>query len=334
MACFGYVLHPRFGFARKPRPAHRAPASFSSETPLLMKRSNPLVALGLLCAGALNATAGVAAEGYSPFPPAGVYEASDSGFERLLTIRKDGGFTLEVMQKGKPGALRSGAGEGVLTDAPGGWRYAEGRCTMTLRRAAGGMQLHVEACASDWGDVPFDGKYALQGARAAAASVPTPAPQAATAATPANAGLPSRRQLDDTWSSLDIGGVAGKTVIVMVKPVHSGTTDSILEHFSKAAFVIDTTSDYQALPPAAMARPPIGLVEIPLPPTRADQGLEFEVECSDGKVDDIVVISVDSQDGAKPMTRQRASAWRLNDRLQAVEIKPASRVKCPVQPGY
>ncbi|KRA56241.1 hypothetical protein ASD79_17945 [Caulobacter sp. Root655] len=307
-----------------------------------MKRSNHLVALGLLCASILGATADVAAEEYSPFPPAGVYDASDSAFERLLTIRRNGGFTLEVMQKGKPGNLRSGSGEGVLTDAPGGWRYGEGRCSMTLRRAAGGMQLHVEACASDWGDVPFDGKYALQGAggaggvasRAATATASSPALGKQTA-TPANTGLPSRRQLNDTWSSIDVGSVAGKAVIVMVKPVDSGTTGEILEHFSKAAFVVDTTSDYRTLSPANLARPPIGLVEIPLPPTRGDQGLEFEVECSDGKIEDVVVISIASQENAKPMTRRRASAWRLNDRLQAVEIKPASRVKCPVaQPGY
>jgi hypothetical protein len=307
-----------------------------------MKRSNHLVARGLLCASILCATAGVAAAEYSPFPPAGVYDASDSAFERLLTIRKNGGFTLEVMQKGKPGNLRSGTGEGVLTDAPGGWRYGEGRCSMTLRRAAGGMQLHVEACASDWGDVPFDGKYALQGAggvasRGAAATAPSPAlgKQTVMPAPPANVGLPSRRQLNDAWSSIDVGSVAGKAVIVMVKPVDSGTTGEILEHFSNAAFVIDTTSDYRALSPANLARPPIGLVEIPLPPTRADQGLEFEVECSDGKIEDVVVINIASQENAKPMTRRRASAWRLNDRLQAVEIKPASRVKCPVaQAGY
>jgi len=306
-----------------------------------MKRSNHLVALGLLCASTLGAAANVAAEDYSPFPPAGVYDASDSAFERLLTVRKDGKFTLEVMQKGKPGSLRSGAGEGVLMDAPGGWRYSEGRCSMTLRRAAGGMQLHVDACASDWGDVPFDGKYALQGAGGAAsrgggvATTASPARGAAIPATPVNAGLPSRRQLNDTWSSIDVGSVAGKVVIVMVKPVDQGTTGEILEHFSRAAFVIDTTSDYRALSPANLARPPIGLVEIPLPPTRGAQGLEFEIECSDGKIEDVVVINIASQENAKPMTRKRASAWRLNDRLEAVEIKPASRVKCPVaQSGY
>ena len=301
-----------------------------------MKRSNHLVALGLLCASILGATAEVAAEDYNPFPPAGVYDASDSAFQRLLTIRKDGKFTLEVMQKGKPGSLRSGAGEGVLMDAPGGWRFSEGRCSMTLRRAAGGMQLHVEACASDWGDVPFDGKYALQGAasRGGVATASSPALGAQTA-TPANAGLPSRRQLNDTWSSIDVGSVAGKAVIVMVKPVDQGTTGEGLEHFSKAAFVIDTTSDYRALSPANLARPPIGLVEIPLPPTRGAQGLEFEVECSDGKIEDVVVINIASQENAKPMTRRRASAWRLNERQEAVEIKPASKVKCPVaQAGY
>ncbi|MEO8375305.1 MAG: hypothetical protein ABI471_08765 [Sphingomonas bacterium] len=307
-----------------------------------MKRSNYLAALGLLCASALCATTDVAAQQYSPFPAAGVYVASDSAFARELTIRRDGSFTLEVMQKGKPGNLRSGTGEGVLTDAPGGWRYSEERCSMTLRRAVGGMQLHVDACASDWGDVPFDGKYVLRGAGgvASAGAVATAASPAsgkprAMPATLADAGLPSRRQLNDSWSSIDVGGVAGKAVIVMVKPVQSGTSGTILEHFSKAAFVIDRTSDYRALSPADLARPPIALVEIPLPPTTGRQGLEFEVECSDRKIEDVVVINIASQEGAKPMTRRRASAWRLNDRLQAVEIKPAGRVKCPVaQAGY
>ncbi|MEO7690426.1 MAG: hypothetical protein ABIS51_14170 [Sphingomonas sp.] len=305
-----------------------------------MKQLNYLAALGLLCASALCATTDIAAQQYSPFPPAGVYVASDSAFERQLAIRKDGSFTLEVMQKGTPGSLRSGTGEGVLTDAPGGWRYSEGRCSMTLRRAAGGMQLHVDGCASDWGDVPFDGKYVLRGAGSlasagAVATAAAPGKPGAMPATPAASGLPSRRQLNDSWSSIDVGGVAGKAVIVMVKPVQSGTTGNILEHFSKAAFIIDRTSDYRALSPADLARPPIGLVEIPLPPTTGKQGLEFEVECSDGKIEDVVVINIASQEGAKPMTRRRASAWRLNDHLQAVEIKPASRVKCPVaQAGY
>lgn len=304
-----------------------------------MKRSDHLVALGLLSAGVLGAgvlgaAADVAAQTYSLLPLPGVYDASDGAFERQLTVGKDGRFTLEVMQKGQPGNLRSGAGEGVLTDAPGGWRYSEGRCSLTLRRAAGGVQLHVEGCASDWGDVPFDGKYVLKGA-AAPPSPPAPSPRAAAPpaqAPAANAGLPSRKQLDQTWTTFDVGGMAGKAVMVMAKPIEGGSGP--LERFSRAAFVIDTTSDYRALSPANLARSPIGLVEIPLPPTRADQGLEFEIECTDGKIEDIVVISVASQDGAKPMTHRRASAWRLNAQFQAVEIKPASKVKCPVQPGY
>jgi len=190
--------------------------------------------------------------------------------------------------------------------------------------------------------VPFDGKYVLRGAggaapdgTAATTASPAPGKLRTMPVAPAGVGLPSRRQLNDSWSSIDVGGVAGKAVIVMVKPVQSGTADTILEHFSKAAFVIDKTSDYRALSPADMARPPIGLVEIPLPAINGNQGLEFEVECRDGKIEDVVVISIASQAKGQPMTRRRASAWRLNDRLQAVEITPAGRVKCPVaQPGY
>lgn len=295
-----------------------------------MKRSNLLAALCLLSANALPAAVAFAAEGYSPYPAAGTYDASDSAFERQLTVQRDGGFTLEVMQKGLPGNLRSGAGEGRLADAPGGWRFSEGRCSMTLRRAAGGMQLHVEGCAGDWGDVPFDGKYVLQGAAPAASRAPAVLPAPAT-----HAGLPSRRQLNDAWSTLDVGSAAGKTVIVMVKPVAGGSDGGVLEHFSTAAFVIDTTSDYQALSRAELARPPLGLVEIPLPATGPGQGLEFEIECTSGKVEDVVVISIASQQGSKPMTRRRASAWVLDGSLHAAEIKPAAKVACPVaQPGY
>lgn len=295
-----------------------------------MKRSNFLAALCLLSANAVPVAAAFAAEGDSPYPPAGTYDASDNAFERQLTVRRDGGFTLEVMQKGKPGNLRSGAGEGRLTDAPGGWRFSEGRCSMTLRRAAGGMQLHVEGCAGDWGDVPFDGKYVLQGAAAASrAPVAPPAPASA-----ARTGLPTRKELNEAWSTLDVGSQAGKTVIVMARPVAGGSDDGILERFSKAAFVIDTTSDYQALSRAELARSPLALVEIPLPATGPGQGLEFEIECTSGKVEDVVVVSIASQQGSKPINRRRASAWVLDANLQAREITPAAKVRCPVQPGY
>lgn len=295
-----------------------------------MKRSNFLAALCLLPVNALSVSAVLAAEGYSPYPPAGTYDASDSAFERQLSVERNGGFTLEVMQKGRAGSLRSGTGEGRLTDAPGGWRYSEGRCSMMLRRASGGMQLHVEGCASDWGDVPFDGKYVLQGAAPAAGRAPSIPP-----ASPANAGLPSRKQLNDTWSTLDVGAVGGKTVIVMALPVTGGQDGGILERFSQAAFVIDTTSDYAALSRAELARPPLGLVEIPLPATGPGQGLEFEIECVSGKVEDVLVISIASQQAGKPVTRRRASAWVLDGSLHATEVKHVGKVKCPVaQLGY
>jgi hypothetical protein len=295
-----------------------------------MKRSTLFAALSLLSAPVLPVAAAFAAQDYSPYPPAGTYDASDKAFERQLTVHRDGSFTLEVMQKGRPGNLRSGAGEGRLSDAPGGWRYSEGRCSMTLRRAAGGMQLHVEACAGDWGDVPFDGKYVLQGAAPAAARAPANPP-----APVANAGLPSRKQLNDTWSTLDVGGAAGKTVIVMARPVAGGPDDGILERFSQAGFVIDTTSDYASLSRAELARPPLGLVEIPLPATGPGQGLAFEIECTSGKIENVVVISIATEHGDKPMSYRRTSAWALDGSLHAVEIKPVAKVKCPVaQPGY
>lgn len=294
-----------------------------------MKRSILSAALCLSCANALPATTAFAAQAYSPYPPAGTYDASDAAFERQLTVRRDGSFTLEVMQKGRPGNLRSGAGEGRLADAPGGWRYAEGRCSMALRRAAGGMQLHVDGCAGEWGDVPFDGKYVLQGA----APVAPPAP-AASPAVPGGAGLPSRRELNDAWSTLDVGSMAGKAVMVMARPVAGGSEGAALERFSRAAFVIDTTSDYASLSRAEMARPPLALVEIPLPATGPGQGLAFEIECTSGKIEDVVVVSIASAHGDKPMSYRRAGAWVLDGSLHAVEIKPAAKVECPVQPGY
>jgi hypothetical protein len=295
-----------------------------------MKRSTLFAALCLSCANVLPATAASAAQAYSPYPPAGTYDASDAAFKRQLTVRRDGSFTLEVMQKGRPGHLRSGAGEGRLADAPGGWRYAEGRCSMALRRAAGGMQLHAEGCAGEWGDVPFDGKYVLQGAAPVAAPASAASPAAAS-----DAGLPSRRRLNDEWSTLDVGGVSGKTVIVMARPVAGGSDGDALERFSKAAFVIDTTSDYASLSRAEMARPPLALVDIPLPATGPGQGLAFEIECTSGKVEDVVVVSIATAHGDKPMSYRRAGAWVLDGSLHATEVKPVGKVKCPVaQPGY
>lgn len=315
-----------------------------------MKRSHSTRTLGLLSVSLACFATPLLAADYHPFPKAGIYDASDSGFERLLTVKPDGKFTLEVAEKGKPGNLRSGAGEGKLSDAPGGWNFSEGRCNMTLKRAAGGMQLHVEACASSWGDVPFDGKYKYQGeevaaapvkaAPAAKAAVSAPAAPAVAVATaaapvPASGALPSRKELTEKWTNIATDSVAGKSVLVMVKSIGGASPDSTLEAYSNAAFVVDTTSNYQALSAADKTKPPLQLINIPLPPINAKEGLEFEIDCTYGKSSKVIAINVASQPKGKPMARKRTSAWMLDSSLQAVEIKPASKAKCPnVQAGY
>lgn len=294
-----------------------------------MKITDVSGAIAILSAGlACMATAAVAAD-HGLFPAVGTYDASDAKFERLLTVAPGGKFTLEVMEKGAPGHLRSGAGEGALSDAPGGWRYSEGRCVLSLKRAAGGLQLHAETCASAWGDVPFDGKYLLQGVHAA--SMPAKTPVAGPASP---AGLPSRRELGELWTNIDVGSVAGKSVLVMVRSAGTGTPGSVLERFSNAAYVVDTTSDYERLSSAEKAKPPLRIVAIPLPVIGAREGLEFEVDCSDGTSEDIVAINVARQDKGNQVTRRRVSAWRLDARFQPLEIKPASKVECPPAAGY
>lgn len=96
------------------------------------------------------------------YPAAGAYDASDRNFERTFTVSADGKFALAVQQKGKAGNLRSGMGEGQLSDGPGGWQYSNGNCKVTVRRGNGSVQLRVERCSSEWGDVPYDGRYQLK----------------------------------------------------------------------------------------------------------------------------------------------------------------------------
>lgn len=316
----------------------------------MKNKTNTARALRFLSVGVVLSclTAPVLAADYSPYPKAGVYEASDSRFERLLTVKSNGKFTLEVSEMGKPGQLRSGAGEGQLADAPGGWDFREGRCTMTLKRAAGGMQLHVEACASAWGDVPFDGKYKFQGEEAAApaakaapapkamaAAAPAPAAVPAMASAPASAALPSRKELRQQWAPLSSDTVAGKSAGFWVRSSGGAAPASGLEHFSRAGFVVDASSAYDSLPPAELAKPPLKLVEVPLPTVSAREGLEFEVECRYGKSDKAIAVNVSSLGKGQQVTRKRASAWMLDASWQVVEIKPASKAKCPqARAGY
>jgi len=99
-------------------------------------------------------------------PAPGQYDGSDRNFDRSLLVKANGGFEIKV--KSKSGAARAGSGEGQLSDAPGGWSYSSGRCTMTLMRAAGGVRLKAEGCGEAWGDAPFDGRYQFKSASAAA----------------------------------------------------------------------------------------------------------------------------------------------------------------------
>lgn len=313
-----------------------------------MKIKKTKTSLRFLPAGVMLSClmAPVLAADYSPYPKAGVYEGSDGRFERLLTVKPNGKFTLEVSEIGKPGQLRSGSGEGRLADAPGGWDFHEGRCTMTLKRAAGGVQLNVEACASAWGDVPFDGKYRFQGEEAAApAAKAAPAPKALAApalavapgmaSVPASAELPSRKELREHWTSLSSDTVAGKSAGFWVRSSGGAAPASGLEHFSRAGFVVDANSDYDRLPPTELAKPPLKLVAVPLPTVSAKEGLEFEVECRYGKSDKVIAINVSSVGKGQQITRKRTSAWMLDASWHAVEIQPASKAKCPqAQAGY
>ncbi|MBK0417051.1 hypothetical protein JD974_21835 [Chromobacterium haemolyticum] len=96
----------------------------------------------------------------APMAP-GIYDGSDKQFARTLTIRPNGKFELEVMQKGKPGQLRSGSGSGQLQANGGQWRYSEGICTMNILPQTSAVQVQMDRCASAFGDVPFDGVYRL-----------------------------------------------------------------------------------------------------------------------------------------------------------------------------
>ncbi|WP_211251654.1 hypothetical protein [Andreprevotia chitinilytica] len=108
----------------------------------------------------------------------GTYDATTQEFERSLTIRPDGKFDLEIMQKGKAGNLRSGTGSGQLVFNNGQWRYADGACKMTVTATPPALQVHVESCAGSIGDVPVDGRYLLQDKKTTSTQTAAPAPSA------------------------------------------------------------------------------------------------------------------------------------------------------------
>lgn len=306
-----------------------------------MKNSPSFKSISLLAASLACMTAPALAADYTPFPKAGVYDASDNSFERQLTVKPDGKFTLEVAEKGKPGNLRSGAGEGKLSDAPGGWNFSEGRCNMTLKRAVGGMQLHVEACASAWGDVPFDGKYKYQGEEVAAAPVKaapvataSPKAVAPVAAVPPMAavppvapaanGLPSRKEINEKWQGISGDNIGNKHVAFVAKPIETkSSTPNPIEQFSKAAFVIDTNIRYGEMSAAELAKFPLQLIEVPLPAVGPKEGLEFKSDCVYGKSDKVIVINRTGQP-----TIKRMAAWMMDNNLKVVEIKQVNKVNC------
>ncbi len=293
---------------------------------------------------ALFSSSAVCAADYSPYPKAGVYDGSDDKFERELTISADGKFTLEVLQKGNAANLRSGTGSGKLSDAPGGWDFSQGRCSMSLKRAMGGMQMKVEGCSSAWGDVSYDGKYKLKADAPAAAvaaapvkvaAAPAPVSPAANptstalAAAPHAAAIPTRKELKDNWSGVMVDGIAGKSVLMFAKSSGSVSPDAPIEGFSQAAFFIDNQAFYSELNAAQLSKTPAQMLAITLPATAKGEGISFRGDCVYGKYDKVVVVHVDSYHKTKGTKSKPASAWMLDSKLQLQEIKPVSKVKCP-----
>lgn len=307
------------------------------------------ISLSPLCL-ALIALCGIStahAADYSPYPKAGVYDGSDDKFERELTITADGKFTLEVLQKGNAANLRSGTGSGKLSDAPGGWDFSQGRCSMSLKRAMGGMQMKVEGCSSAWGDVSYDGKYKLKAdtpvAAAAAAPVKAavapapvaPATNTALAPAPSAVAIPTRKELKDNWAGVMVDGIAGKSVLMFAKSSGSVSADAPIEGYSQAAFFIDNRAFYSELNAAQLSKTPAQMLPITLPATAKGEGISFRGDCVYGKYDKVVVVHVDSYHKTKGTKSKPASAWMLDSKLQLQEIKPVTKVKCPaVEAGY
>lgn len=261
------------------------------------------------------------------YPAAGVYDASDRSFERTFTVSADGKFELAVQQKGKPGNLRSGGGEGHLADGPGGWQFSAGNCKLTVKRGSGSVQLHAERCSSDWGDVPYDGRYQFKASSAEAKGQGNAAPGAGAADMAQAGNGPTRKELKDNWDAVSTATVSGKALTVLIKRGAS-LEGSPYSHTEAAVFVIDNPA-HGTLNGAELAKSPLKVVDIPLPPRAPNQGYEIQGNCSQGKNKNVVLIKIANETpvGTAP---KPVSAWALDASQRAVQVNPAKSVKCPV----
>ncbi|MQA37049.1 hypothetical protein [Rugamonas aquatica] len=262
------------------------------------------------------------------YPAAGVYDASDRNFERTFTVSAEGKFELEVQQKGKAGNLRSGIGEGQLADGPGGWQFNAGNCKLTVRRGSGSVQLHAEHCASDWGDVPFDGRYQFKATPAEAKDATGKVAANGNAAEMAQAdSIPTRKELKNNWDAVSSATIAGKALTVFTKRAPS-IDGSPYSHTDAAVFVIDNPVQGN-MNASELAKSPLKVVDIPLPPRAPNQGYAIQGNCSQGKNKNVVLILIANETpyGTPP---KPVSAWALDANQRAVQVNPAKSVKCPV----
>ncbi len=265
------------------------------------------------------------------YPVAGVYDASDRNFERTFTVAADGKFELVVQQKGAAGKLRSGIGEGQLSDGPGGWQFSAGNCKVTVKRGNGSVQLHAERCTSEWGDVPYDGRYQFKASQSEAKGADKDggnvAANGGTVGMATAGSQPTRKDLKDNWEAVSSATVSGKALSVLTRRTAS-LEGSPYSHTDAAVFVIDNPVQGN-MNASDMAKSPLKVVDIPLPPRASNQGYSFQGNCSLDKNKNVVLIQIANETpyGTAP---KPVSAWALDASQKAVQVKPAKSVKCPV----
>ncbi|UUZ51405.1 hypothetical protein LP420_19335 [Massilia sp. B-10] len=127
------------------------------------------------------------------------------------------------------------------------------------------MQLHAERCSSDWGDVPYDGRYQF---KASSAGSERPGQCGAGRRRGGHgAGLsngPTRKELKDNWDAVSTATVSGKALTVLIKR-GAALEGSPYSHTEAAVFVIDNPA-HGTLNGAELAKSPLKVVDIPLPP--------------------------------------------------------------------